>query len=72
LELGTLCLGQFYCSRRSFANCSAFGSSHLCVSFSHERKSERIEKKFETQNPNPELVMIGGNLSPQYLPEKRN
>ena len=29
-------------------NCSAFGSNYLCVSFSHERKSER---KFKTQNP---------------------
>ena len=53
-----------------FANCSAFKNCHSCINFSHERKSERIERKFETQNSNPELVMIGGNLSPQYLPGK--
>ena len=35
----------------SFANCSAFGASHFWVSFSHGRKSERIERKFKTQNP---------------------
>ena len=33
----------------SFLNdCSAFGSSYSCVSF-----SERIERKFKTQNLNP-------------------
>ena len=36
-----------------FFNCSAFGCSYFCVSFSHKRKSERIERKFKTQNPNP-------------------
>ena len=30
---------------------NAFGSSYLCISFSHERKSERIERKLKTQNP---------------------
>ena len=30
----------------------AFGCSHFSVSVSHERKSERIERKFKTQNPN--------------------
>ena len=35
----------------SLANCSAFGASHFCVSFSHGRNSERIKRKFETQNP---------------------
>ena len=35
----------------SFANCSAFGSSHFFVSFSHVRKSEKILRKFKTQNP---------------------
>ena len=35
----------------SFAYCSAFGASHFWVSFSHGRKSERIERKFKTQNP---------------------
>ena len=29
----------------------AFGSRYFCISFSHERKSERIERKFKTQNP---------------------
>ena len=33
-------------------NCSAFGSSYFWVSFSRERKSERIDRKFKTQNPN--------------------
>ena len=31
-------------------NCSAFGSSQFCVSFSRERKFERIQRKFKTQN----------------------
>ena len=35
----------------SFANCAAFSSSRLCVSFSHERTSERVERKFYSQNP---------------------
>ena len=34
----------------SFANFSAFGASHFRVSFSHERKFERIEKKIIPQN----------------------
>ena len=29
----------------------AFGSRYLYVTFSHERKSEWIERKFKTQNP---------------------
>ena len=37
-------------------NCSAFGSTYFCVSFSRERKSERIERKFKTQNPNCSLA----------------
>ena len=32
-------------------NCSAFGSSYFCANFSRERKSERIDRKFKTQNP---------------------
>ena len=32
----------------SFENCSAFGSSHFCFSFSPERKSERFQRKFKT------------------------
>ena len=31
--------------------CSAFGTTYFCVSFSCERKSEMIERKFKTQNP---------------------
>ena len=34
-----------------FAKCWAFGTSHFWVSFSHERKSEGIERKSITQNP---------------------
>ena len=34
-------------------NCSGFGFTYNCVSFSRVRKSERIERKFKTQNPNP-------------------
>ena len=32
----------------------------MCVRFSRERKSERIERKFKTQNPNHRLTHIGG------------
>ena len=32
-------------------NCSAFGSSHFCVSLCCERKSEWVDRKFETYNP---------------------
>ena len=32
-------------------NCSGFGCSYFCVTFSHERNSELIERKFKTQNP---------------------
>ena len=35
----------------SFENCSAFGASDFWVSFSHERKPARIERKSITQNP---------------------
>ena len=37
-------------------NCSAFGFSYFCISFSFERKSERIERNFKTQNPNLSIV----------------
>ena len=30
---------------------SAFGCSYFWVSFFHKKKSERIERKFKTQNP---------------------
>ena len=32
-------------------NYSAFGCIYFCISFSHERKCERIERKYKTQNP---------------------
>ena len=38
--------------------CLAFGRSQFSVvSFSHNRKSERIERKFKTQNPNLETAV---------------
>ena len=37
----------------SFENCPAFGACHFCVSLCRGRKSERIERRFKTQNPNP-------------------
>ena len=39
------------CKYWSFANCSAFGSCHFIVNFSHEKKSERIERRSKAQNP---------------------
>ena len=30
---------------------SAFGCSYFCVSFFHEKKSERIERRSKAQNP---------------------
>ena len=33
--------------------CLAFGSSYFYVSFSRDKKTERIERKFKTQNSNP-------------------
>ena len=55
LSLGNLAK-MLFCSilsfkNWSFANYSAFGASHFRVSFSHKRKSERIERKFMPQNP---------------------
>ena len=59
------CQGTIHLRRRQFvgrraqklinlANCSAFCSSYICVRFSREKKkSERIERKLKTQNPNP-------------------
>ena len=44
--------------------CSAFGSCHFCVS-SRERKSERIERKLKTQNPNQRLLNF---CSPAAVP----
>ena len=45
--------GHFCTSLQFIYNCSAIDSCYFCISFSHERKSERIERKFKTQNPNP-------------------
>ena len=41
-----------YLSLQVIYNCLAFGSSYFCVNFSREIKSERVKRKFETQNPN--------------------
>ena len=58
----------------SFVNCSAFGYSHL-VSFSWEKKSERLEKRLKTQNPclRPgirlrSILHLGCNWSGQLSP----
>ena len=48
LPNGYFCIQVIY-------NCPAFGSSYFCVSFSQERKSKRIERKFKTQNPCPSV-----------------
>jgi hypothetical protein len=48
--------GYFCISFQVIYNFSAFGSTYFCVSFSHERKSEMIERKFKTQNPNLNLL----------------
>ena len=43
--------GFFSVSLKVIYNCSAFGSSYFFVSFSGERKSERIKRKYKSQNP---------------------
>ena len=43
--------GYFCTTLQVINNCSGFGSSYFCVSSSHERKFERMERKFRTQNP---------------------
>ena len=43
-----------YMNLQVLYNCSAFSCSYFCVSFSRQRKSERTERKFKTQNPNLE------------------
>ena len=43
--------GYFCTDLKVIYYCKAFGSRYLCISFSHERKFERIERKFKTQNP---------------------
>ena len=43
-------MDTYFClSLQLVYNCSAFGAN-FCVSFSRERRSERIERKFKTQN----------------------
>ena len=47
------CYGQFYQSRIEVLQIAQFLALVIfCVNFSSERKSERIERKFKTQNPN--------------------
>ena len=44
----------YFCiNLRVIYNYSAFGSSYFYVSFSRDKKTERIERKFKTQNSNP-------------------
>ena len=43
--------GYFCITLQVIYNCSGFGSSYFCISSSHERKLERIERKFRTHNP---------------------
>ena len=43
-------LVNFITQEQVFAICSEFGSNHLSFSFSRERKHEKIERKFNTQN----------------------
>ena len=49
------------------ANCSAFGSNYFCVSFSHERKSERIERKPKNTKSNSENSNKGGSKTSQAM-----
>ena len=58
--------GYFCASLRVIYNCSAFGSSYFCVSFSGERKSEGIERKFKTQF----RKLVVQLLSPPKLPSR--
>ena len=58
-------------------NCAAFGSTYFCASFSRERKPERIEIKFKTQNPNlrcvqiPTMLDIREALKKSVLPKRK-
>ena len=56
-----------YCiSWQVIYNFSAFVSSYFRVSFSRERKTKRIERKFKTQNPN---LGVFGEESPMSTAE---
>ena len=64
LALGNLAKLVCWSIVSSFANWSASGSSHFWVSFSRERKYERVEKKFKTQNPIPrERICTAGTAN---------
>ena len=55
----------FIVQKLKFENCSALCSYHFCVSCSNERKSERIELKYKTQNSNlgkTNVCMTGSSL----------
>ena len=54
----------FHCLQVIY-NCSAFGSICFCVSFFRERKLERIERKFETQNPNHRQAEVQQLMQPE-------
>ena len=47
----------------SVANCSAFGAL-VNFTFSHERNTERIDRKFKRQNPNLDAASRKGSASP--------
>ena len=42
----------FLISLQVIYNCSTFGSNYFSVRFSHERKSEKINRNVKTHNPN--------------------
>ena len=44
-----------------------FDSIYFCVSFSHERKPEGIERKFITQNPNLDPVLLWKTQRGPYM-----
>ena len=48
--------GYFDISLQVIYDCSSFVSRYFFVSFSHERKCERIERKIKAQNPNLGLM----------------
>ena len=56
--------GYFYYLQVIY-NSSAFGSTCFCVSFSTERKFERIERKFKTQNPNHRQAEVQQLMQPE-------
>ena len=56
-NLAKISICYFWTSLQNIYNGSAFGYSYFCVGFSPERKSERIERKFKKQNPNPKASL---------------